>query len=274
MSFRKLWIAFGLVVVLSFAVLGWTGVRIYQEAPPVPDRVMTTDGREVIGPDDIDDGQNVWQSMGGMEIGSIWGHGSYVAPDWTADWLHREAIFILDAWSGTSRRLRAARLPSSRRRCKAACSSCCARTRTTRDGTLTIDPVRAAGVRRQPRTLRRASSRDGRDEYAIPAGALTDPREPAHAGGVLLLDVVGGVDEPARRRHHLHEQLAARAAGRQPADGRRRRLDRRQHHPAARRHRAMASCACVEARAWAAGGGTGARSAARRCTRRRRSAPS
>ncbi len=25
--------------------------------------------------------------------------GSYVAPDWTADWLHREAVFILDRWS-------------------------------------------------------------------------------------------------------------------------------------------------------------------------------
>ena len=39
---KKLWIAFALVVVLSFAVLGWVGVRIYQQAPPVPDRVVTT----------------------------------------------------------------------------------------------------------------------------------------------------------------------------------------------------------------------------------------
>src|SRR6185369_8603552 len=44
-------------------------------------------------------GQNVWQSLGGMELGSVWGHGSYVAPDWTADWLHREAIFIVDRWA-------------------------------------------------------------------------------------------------------------------------------------------------------------------------------
>ncbi len=47
----------------------------------------------------IEAGQNVWQSMGGMELGSVWGHGSYVAPDWTADWLHREAMFILDHWA-------------------------------------------------------------------------------------------------------------------------------------------------------------------------------
>lgn len=28
-----------------------------------------------------------------------WGHGSYVAPDWSADYLHREAVFILNSWS-------------------------------------------------------------------------------------------------------------------------------------------------------------------------------
>src|SRR5688572_24601683 len=101
MTYRRLWIAFGLVVILSFAVLGWTGMRIYQEMPPVPDRVVTTTGHQLIGPGDVPDGQNVWQSIGGMEVGSIWGHGSYVAPDWTADWLHREAVFILDRWSGS-----------------------------------------------------------------------------------------------------------------------------------------------------------------------------
>src|SRR6185436_9558452 len=41
-------------------------------------------------------GQNLWQSMGGMQQGSIWGHGSYVAPDWSADWLHREAVALLE----------------------------------------------------------------------------------------------------------------------------------------------------------------------------------
>jgi len=48
---RKLWIALTAVIVLSFAVLGWTGVRIYQEAPPVPMRVVTTDGQQVIRPE-------------------------------------------------------------------------------------------------------------------------------------------------------------------------------------------------------------------------------
>src|SRR5215510_8480338 len=96
---KKLWISFALVLVVSFAILGWIGTRIYQEAPPIPDRVMTTQGNVLIDVGQIQGGQNVWQSLGGMELGSVWGHGSYVAPDWTADWLHREATFILDRWA-------------------------------------------------------------------------------------------------------------------------------------------------------------------------------
>src|SRR3546814_13522433 len=46
--------------------------------------------------DDILDGQTAWQSTGGMQIGSIWGHGAYQAPDWSADWLHRELTTWLD----------------------------------------------------------------------------------------------------------------------------------------------------------------------------------
>src|SRR5699024_4414014 len=95
----RLWIAFGLVVGLSFAVLLYYGYEIYQKAPPIPVKVLTTDNQELFSGQDIKDGQNVWQSMGGQEVGSIWGHGAYVAPDWTADWLHREALFILNHWS-------------------------------------------------------------------------------------------------------------------------------------------------------------------------------
>src|SRR5262245_50044515 len=96
---RRQWTVFAIVVISSFAVLGWTGTRIYQEAPPIPAAVVTTDGHQLLTASDIHEGQNVWQSMGGMELGSVWGHGSYVAPDWTADWLHRELVAILDEWA-------------------------------------------------------------------------------------------------------------------------------------------------------------------------------
>src|SRR5450759_4848725 len=95
---KRLWISFWSVIIISFSVLGWAGLRIYHERPPIPASVVMTGGETLIPEGEITKGQNVWQSMGGMEVGSIWGHGSYVAPDWTADWLHRESIFILNYW--------------------------------------------------------------------------------------------------------------------------------------------------------------------------------
>ncbi|MFV0591873.1 MAG: nitric-oxide reductase large subunit [Draconibacterium sp.] len=99
MKSKRLWIGFILVMVISFGILGYYGVEIYREAPPIPEKVVTADGSVVCTSADIKDGQNIWQSMGGQEVGTIWGHGAYKAPDWTADWLHREAIFILNKWS-------------------------------------------------------------------------------------------------------------------------------------------------------------------------------
>jgi nitric oxide reductase large subunit len=90
---KKLWIAFAIVVIGSFAVPGGVGKQMIDQAPPIPSQVLTTDGCVLFDGATIQDGQNVWQSLGGQEIGSIWGRGSYVAPDWSADWLHRESVW-------------------------------------------------------------------------------------------------------------------------------------------------------------------------------------
>jgi len=95
MTTKKLWIGFIAVMAISFAVLLFFGREIYKQAPPIPDKVVTATGRILFTGQDIKDGQNVWQSIGGQEVGTIWGHGAYIAPDWSADWLHREAGFIL-----------------------------------------------------------------------------------------------------------------------------------------------------------------------------------
>ncbi|NOX57720.1 MAG: nitric-oxide reductase large subunit [Planctomycetes bacterium] len=99
MQRRRLWIALGLVVIGSFSVLGYYGIELYRQAPPIPERVVTEGGDVVFTGQEISDGQNIWQSMGGQEVGSIWGHGAYVAPDWSADWLHREATWLLNHWA-------------------------------------------------------------------------------------------------------------------------------------------------------------------------------
>ncbi len=96
MTPKKLWLGFIAVMTISFAVLIYYGIEIYREAPPIPDKVVLTDGTLLFTGQDIKDGQNVWQSMGGQEMGTVWGHGAYQAPDWSADWLHKEALFILN----------------------------------------------------------------------------------------------------------------------------------------------------------------------------------
>ena len=96
MKTKNLWIGFIAVMVISFGVLLYYGSEIYRKAPPVPEKVVTESGKILFTGQDIKDGQNVWQSLGGQEVGTIWGHGAYLAPDWSADWLHKEAEFLLD----------------------------------------------------------------------------------------------------------------------------------------------------------------------------------
>lgn len=99
MNPKRLWIGFAAVVTASFAVLGYFGWEIYREAPPIPGKVVSASGETLVTGDQIRDGQNVWQSIGGQEVGTVWGHGSYVAPDWSADYLHRESAWLLDHWA-------------------------------------------------------------------------------------------------------------------------------------------------------------------------------
>jgi nitric oxide reductase subunit B len=95
-SQRKLWVGLIALLVVSFSVLLWIGTEIHRVMPPIPEQVVDTDGKVVYTRSDIETGRVVWQSIGGHQLGSIWGHGSYVAPDWTADWLQREALALLD----------------------------------------------------------------------------------------------------------------------------------------------------------------------------------
>jgi len=96
---KKLWTLLGILLIVSFGGLLWAGSQIYEHAPPIPERVTVTNGPDVFTRADIEKGRQVWQSIGGMQLGSIWGHGGYVAPDWSADWLHRETVALLDLWA-------------------------------------------------------------------------------------------------------------------------------------------------------------------------------
>jgi nitric oxide reductase subunit B len=81
------WLA--LVCIITFTVLLSAGAAIWKNAPPIPVNIRTPQQEIIFKGADIQHGQETYLGRGGQHIGSIWGHGSYLAPDWTADVLHR-----------------------------------------------------------------------------------------------------------------------------------------------------------------------------------------
>ncbi len=71
---KKLWIGFALVTIISFCVLGYYGYEIYQQAPPVPEKIISANKEVIFTEEEIKDGQNIWQSTGwpgsGNHLGS------------------------------------------------------------------------------------------------------------------------------------------------------------------------------------------------------------
>ncbi|MGE5430653.1 MAG: nitric-oxide reductase large subunit, partial [Syntrophomonadaceae bacterium] len=173
---KKYWMGFILVILASFSVLGWVGTKIYQQAPPIADRVVTAGGQEVFESGSIEKGQNVWQAMGGMEVGSIWGHGSYTAPDWTADWLHREAMFILNDWSKSDYNSTYDQLDVEKQSLLQARLAKMMRTNTYDASTnqIRIEDVRARAIEDNVKYYS-ALFTQGNNSYAIPKGAVTNP---------------------------------------------------------------------------------------------------
>ncbi|WP_242920156.1 nitric-oxide reductase large subunit [Pontibacter liquoris] len=182
MKYKKLWIGFIVVIIGSFSVLGYFGSEIYRQAPPIPDKVVSASGKVLFTGEDIRNGQNVWQSIGGQELGSVWGHGAYVAPDWTADWLHKEAIFMLDAWAKEAKGTTYARLDAENRAMLQARlqKQVRANTYNKATGTITVSDARAEAVASVSQFYAGLFTNNPemakyRDAYAIADNAIKDP---------------------------------------------------------------------------------------------------
>ncbi|MEO6052308.1 MAG: nitric-oxide reductase large subunit [Pyrinomonadaceae bacterium] len=173
---KKLWIIMIAVFVFSFSILGWVGTEIFRQAPPIPREAVTTDGTVLIPAEQIMDGQNVWQAMGGMQSGSIWGHGSYVAPDWTADYLHREALFILNDWSGGQYGKDGGSISGEQKAVFLQRLQTLMRTNTydAATGRLTLDPIRGRAFEDNLKHYIGVYT-NGSKDYAIQKGAQADP---------------------------------------------------------------------------------------------------
>lgn len=82
------------ILVVAFGVLVFGGHMINQAKPPIPRVVKTPSGEVLFEGEAVLDGQNLYFSRGGQHMGTIWGHGSYLAPDWSADFLHRMGLYL------------------------------------------------------------------------------------------------------------------------------------------------------------------------------------
>ncbi len=131
---RRLWSGFCLVVLVSFLVLGWIGTRIYQEKPPIPSRVVATDGTVLVAENELD------------------------------HWANKEFKSNYGELDGEQQARLQGRLAKELRTNSYDVST----------GTVTVSPVRAEAFQANLRHYSDVFA-NGRAEYAIPAGAVSNP---------------------------------------------------------------------------------------------------
>ena len=99
----KGWIqAVAIVMLCGFLILGILAYRTYTDEPPIPWQVVDPSGQVLFTEADVIAGQEVFLRNGLMEYGSIFGHGAYLGPDFTADYLHRAALIVTEHYAGSS----------------------------------------------------------------------------------------------------------------------------------------------------------------------------
>jgi nitric oxide reductase subunit B len=181
-STHRLWRWLGLVFVLSFGALGYLGWEIYLQAPPIPKAVVSTSGETLYTAEQIQHGQQAWLSSGGQQMGTVWGHGSYVAPDWSADWLHREALALQAILAdeqhvkGTADAVQQAGVDAAMR------AQMRGNTYNEQTGTVTVTPERAKAIREVAAHYEALYGNDQslaklREQYAMREDALSNPQD-------------------------------------------------------------------------------------------------
>jgi nitric oxide reductase subunit B len=89
-----------LVMLFGFLIMGILAYNTYTGEPPIPAKVVDPHGLVLFTRADIMAGQGTFLRNGLMEYGSIFGHGAYLGPDYTADYLHRSALMSIDFYNG------------------------------------------------------------------------------------------------------------------------------------------------------------------------------
>jgi nitric oxide reductase subunit B len=81
---------------LGLATLILLTVEAYRNAPPIPMKFVGPAGEVVFTNEDVTAGQQVFLKHGLMDNGTIWGHGAYLGPDFSAQYLHDWSLDVAD----------------------------------------------------------------------------------------------------------------------------------------------------------------------------------
>ena len=222
----KGWIqAVALVMLFGFFVMGLLAYYTYTDEPPIPAQVVDANGKVLFTGKDIIAGQQIFLKNGLMEYGSIFGHGAWLGPDYTADYLHRAAELTTTYYGGSD--------------------SATARQQTITDfktnrydaatGVLTWSAAQAGRLPKIDRLLRRLFRIAHHEIRPAPQCHHRSGTNPA-AHGLLQLVGLGGFHFATGQKLFLHEQLAAGIAGGQSRHGGRDSLERAVFDHVAGRH--------------------------------------
>ena len=222
--YLALWATLIVVVVGSFAALLYFGGEVYQMAPPIPEAVASSDGEVIFTGDDLRLGQDVWRSIGGHELGSIWGHGAYTAPDWTADWVHREAVWLLEHWAQADYRSSFESLPSEQAAALTVRLQDEVRTNTYDDATgqITVSPLRAEAIRAVQSHYTALFGDDPeldhlRESYAMPRSVIPDAdRREAFTTFIFWASWATVTERPGRDITYTHNWPPDELVGNRP----------------------------------------------------------
>jgi nitric oxide reductase subunit B len=163
----KTWVqAVALVLLFGFFVLGLLAYRTYDAKPPIPQRVVDPAGALLYTEEDVQAGQQVFLHNGLMEYGSVFGHGAYLGPDYTADYLRRASELVRASYGGGGSDRAARRTIEDFRTNRY----------DERSGTLTLTEAQAAAHRRLVAHYSRFFS-EPTTRHGLRKEAITDRRE-------------------------------------------------------------------------------------------------
>ena len=193
---------------LGFAVLILLTFKAYQNAPPIPEHVVDAAGAVVFTGSDVRNGQDVFLKYGLMDNGTIWGHGGYLGPDFSATVLHDWALALAQQRAQARYSMDYAALAGGERAVIDAEVAQLLKTNRydPQTGVLTVLP---AGLEIFQAEIVRWTEyfRDPRDNGGLPANLITDPQQLSRPHGLLHLGGVGVRRRAAGNRSLLHEQF-------------------------------------------------------------------